>query len=161
MISQKGFTLVELLIVIVIIGILAMFAIPQFQNRTISSQVTRVVMETSQLRSAMDMCALQGDTNENCDLGWTKSNLIEDEGGQPSEGIKTNQSGLLATLERNGSAKIQATFGQDAATALNDKKITWSRDANGSWTCSTDVDDKHLPKGCTNIGANKTPATTE
>lgn len=101
MISQKGFTLIELLIVIVIIGVLAMFAIPQFQNRTAVAQVSRVTMEISQLRSAVDICLLQGMTGSSCQLGWTKSNLIEESGTLPAESNTnpaTGQSGLSVNL---------------------------------------------------------------
>ena len=63
--AQKGFTLIELMIVVAIIGILAAIAIPQYQNYISKSQVTRVIGETGSIRTLVDLCLSDG--NE-CDF---------------------------------------------------------------------------------------------
>lgn len=54
---QKGFTLIELMIVVAIIGILAAVAIPSYQNYTKKAKFTEVVQATAPLKQAIDECA--------------------------------------------------------------------------------------------------------
>ena len=56
--AQKGFTLIELMIVVAIIGILAAIAIPQYQNYISKSQVSRVMSEVGSMRTAAETCDL-------------------------------------------------------------------------------------------------------
>lgn len=156
--KQQGFTLIELMIVVAIIGILAAVAIPQYQTYIAKSQVARVMSETGALRTAIEACLLDGRTSiatttpppaNSCDLGWTTSNLI----GQGGTSIQT---GLTVTLNTNSSAVINAQFGNSAAAAIKGKTLTWNRTNLGVWTCSTDVGDinpAYVPAGCAGSSA--------
>ena len=144
--AQKGFTLIELMIVVAIIGILAAIAIPQYQNYIAKSQVSRVMGETSSLKTAVETCVLEGKVAATaCDLGWTKSNLLL---GAPATQT-TGQTGLVVTTDTTGAAVITANFGASAATALTGANLVWNRSTSGTWTCTTTVDAKYKPTGCT------------
>nr|CAA36619.1 fimA [Dichelobacter nodosus] len=150
---QKGFTLIELMIVVAIIGILAAIAIPQYQNYIARSQVSRVMSETGQMRTAIETCLLDGKEGKDCFIGWTTSNLLAAAGGSTTNNATAEdpgQGGLNITYALGSTAenKIEATFGQNAAATLHGKKLTWTRSPEATWSCSTDVDEKFKPTGC-------------
>ena len=144
---QKGFTLIELMIVVAIIGILAAIAIPQYQNYIAKSQVSRVMSETGSMKTVIEDCVLNGKTAANaCELGWTNSNLL---GGTQT----TGQTGLVVTIADSSDANstVVATFGNKAAqalTATGKNTLTWTRTGAGVWSCTTTVETKYQPAGC-------------
>ncbi|GAA0308455.1 pilin [Psychrobacter aestuarii] len=142
--AQKGFTLIELMIVIAIIGILAAIAIPQYQNYIAKSQVSRVMGEVGAMRTATETCLNDGLEATACEFGWTNSNLL-------GASTKTLQTGLVASFEDTGAATLVATFGDNASTAIKQtgaNTLTWTRTDAGAWSCSTTVPAKFKPTGC-------------
>jgi len=58
--NQKGFTLIELMIVVAIIGILAAVAVPAYQQYTLKARFTEVVNATAPLKGAVELCVQSG-----------------------------------------------------------------------------------------------------
>lgn len=68
--AQKGFTLIELMIVVAIIGILAAVAIPQYQDYTIKAKVGNALTAADSLKTAVALCAQEaGGVLTDCDDG--------------------------------------------------------------------------------------------
>lgn len=155
---QQGFTLIELMIVVAIIGILAAVALPQYQTYVAKSQMSRAVAEAGSLKTAIEDCVNNGkftigkasDGATNCDTQATGSSILTG----ASQGDITIAAGTgvpQATLANTGVATIVATFGNSAAAALGGaapKTVTWDRNADGQWTCTTSADAKYATAAC-------------
>ena len=154
---QKGFTLIELMIVVAIIGILAAIAIPQYQNYVTKSQVTRVVGELGSLRTLVDLCLTDG---KECNFNIPGSSLLGADGEMPAGGTEDAAKLMRPTLAftmATGAGTIKGKFGVGASGSLKDKTITWTRAADtagGSWSCDAGtIDAKFAPSGCPKAGS--------
>ncbi len=121
--ASSGFTLIELMIVVAIIGILAAIAIPQYQDYIARTQVNRAIGELSAYKTAVEENLMRGNTAPaNADLGYVQSNLT---GGA-----------MVPTFAANGSGTLVVVLGTDASTAVAGATITLSRANDGTWTCA-------------------------
>lgn len=147
-----GFTLIELMIVVAIIGILAAIAIPSYQNHTAKTQASRVMVEAGGLRSLIESCVNEGKLTVGtgageCDPGAVGSTLI-DGTSQTGVVLPAGQGVPQVTFGAGGTVTIEATFGNSATAFFATETLSWVRTSEGSWNCSTTIDASFRPKGC-------------
>ncbi len=137
---QQGFTLIELMIVVAIIGILAAIAIPAYQDYTIRAQVSEGLVLAAGAKTAVSEYYMErGDwPTENDAAGLAdKHDII----GKYVEHID---------VEDN---VIEIKFGYDAHMTIFDQKIVLTAVDNAgsvSWTCTSEgfIQANHLPAAC-------------
>jgi type IV pilus assembly protein PilA len=165
---QKGFTLIELMIVVAIIGILAAIALPQYQTYIAKSQFSRVMGESGNIKTAVEQCVVNGNTGAilsnvlaantlattECNLEATASTLMAGavQGAKGSAAAAGTGYAQAARDAATGIWTIEATFGNGATSSLKDDatkdNILWTRSVEGTWTCATNADSKYRAKGC-------------
>ncbi|MEM7433419.1 MAG: pilin [Pseudomonadota bacterium] len=143
---QQGFTLIELMIVVAIIGILAAIAIPAYQDYTIRAQVSEGLNLAAGAKAAVT--EYYQDTG---DLATTNNEA----GLDAAAAIQGNYVTAVGVGgDGNGTAgNIEVTYGNDVNSAIAGDTLVLAPDTSlgGSvvWECSSpDLDDKHLPAAC-------------
>ena len=128
--KNHGFTLIELMIVVAIIGVLAAIALPLYQNYVAKSQITSAIAELNGAKPQYELIVNSGSASESAD--FTVTNMF-------FSGAQSHICTYAVTAPDSDNVADEALACElhNVASVLNGKSVYLNRDENGSWRCST------------------------
>lgn len=131
--AQQGFTLIELMIVVAIIGILAAVAIPAYQDYVAKSKFSAALGEVANGKNGIDAKLLDGDAPSLATSGLSSTT--------------SHCTNVVTAVGTSGATVVCTILGGPATVAT--KTITLTRasdDAGGKWTCTSTAAQKYIGK---------------
>lgn len=141
--QQKGFTLIELMIVVAIVGILAAIAIPAYQDYTVRAKVSEIMAMASAAKSSISEYYI----SQGSMPATTTAAGINDNAAQ-----STFVSAIAFARTSSTVASITYTVANLGGDATGNVQFSGTGSSNGvQWSCTgSTLQDKYLPANCRN-----------
>lgn len=140
---QKGFTLIELMIVVAIIGILAAIAIPAYQDYTARAQASEPLKATAGLQSDIG-----GYLSENGNLTGVGADAAIDQVADELEGKYFTAATVTVGADTGVISVPMASGALSGQTMTITPNVSAAGGQIASWTCAGLTKPQHIPSGC-------------